>query len=74
MFNVSNEPVFTTEEAGGHMLVTENPNYIRKDLPAYIPQFFVLYKICNPSWKLYEDLCKIMKDFPIEKLQAMIDK
>ena len=36
-------PIFTTEKAGGKMLVTENPKYMRKDLPVYVPQFFVVY-------------------------------
>ena len=27
------------------MLVTENPEYMRKDLPKYVPQFFVV------NWK-----------------------
>lgn len=70
-------PIFTTEAAGGKMLVTENPAYIRKDLPKYIPQLMIYRidncKVCyvdqslNP-YKLIDD------NFPIEKLQAMIDK
>lgn len=67
-------PVFTTEAAEGHMLVTENPEYMRKDLPKYVPQLFVL----NWNWnntKVQEDIAKIIEEkFPIEKLQAMIDK
>jgi hypothetical protein len=40
MFNqLTNFPIFTTEELGGQMLVTENPKYMRKDLPVYVPQF-----------------------------------
>src|SRR6185369_1990949 len=35
-------PVFLPESQGGIMLTTENPNYFRKDLPAYVPQWFVL--------------------------------
>jgi hypothetical protein len=35
-------PVFTTEEEGGNMLVTENPDYFRKDLPNYVPQIFII--------------------------------
>jgi len=34
--------IFTTEAAGGRLLVTENPGYIRRDLPKYIPQLLVL--------------------------------
>ncbi len=36
-------PIFTTGAEDGSMLVTENPAYIRKDLPNYVPQFIVLY-------------------------------
>ena len=71
---MNEEPVFTTEEQGGNMLVTENPNYLRKDLPADVPQFFVItwWAYDHPwgkrFWKAIEER------FPIEKLQAMIDK
>jgi len=73
-------PIFTTGAEDGGMLVTENPAYIRKDLPKYVPQFIVLH------WSFISDFPllggaqgdyynKIMKaNFPIEKLQAMIDK
>jgi hypothetical protein len=67
-------PVFLSESEGGIMLTTENPNYFRKDLPAYIPQLFVL----TWSWgtkKWETDFRKAIEDnFPIEKLQAMIDQ
>ena len=70
-------PIFTTQAAGGKMLVTENPAYLKKDLSKYIPQL-IIYKVdnCNVCYadqslnpyKLIDD------NFPIEKLQAMIDK
>jgi len=70
-------PIFTTETAGGKMLVTENPAYFIKDLPKYIPQLIIYEiddcKVCyvDPSLNPY----KLIDDnFPIEKLQAMIDK
>ncbi len=34
--------VFETDPQRGRMLVTENPDYIRKDLPKYVPQVFVV--------------------------------
>ena len=70
-------PVFTTTEKKGRMLVTENPAYIRKDLPKYIPQIIVYYLnncsgcYADPSLNPYKLLDE---KFPIEKLQAMIDK
>jgi hypothetical protein len=67
-------PIFTTGAEDGSMLVTENPAYIRKDLPKYVPQFMVLYW----SWGDYANSKYFRQmleaNFPIEKLQAMIDK
>ena len=72
----SNPVVFETDLVKGFMLVTENPDYMRKELPGYIPQFMVLSWKWNvetyPAHKEYEK--KILQDFPMEKLQAMIDK
>jgi hypothetical protein len=68
--------IFTKQSAGGRMLVTENPAYMKKDLPKYIPQFMVFtWWDCrcgvDPSLNPYK---LINENFPIEKLQAMIDK
>ena len=67
-------PVFSTEEEGGSMLVTENPEYIRKDLPKDVPQFMVILWDCGTS-KPDKNLRKLFEEnFEVEKLQAMIDK
>lgn len=69
-------PIFIPDTEGGHMLVTENPAYFRKDLPKYIPQSFVLFT-ARIRWLFIpkNDPMDIMEEkFPIEKLQAMIDK
>lgn len=75
-----NTPIFATGPEGGKMLVTANREYIRKDLPKYVPQFMILY------WGWVSDFPKyggeqgvyyrkmLEANFPIEKLQAMIDK
>jgi hypothetical protein len=69
-------PVFTTQEKGGRLLVTENPAYMKKDLPKHIPQLMV-YIMWNgengpdPTKDVYY---LYYKDFPILSLQAMIDK
>jgi hypothetical protein len=71
-----NHAIFTTESAGGRLLVTENPGYMRKDLPKYIPQLFVL-TFGEEEWsaKQKNDALKVVKEnFPVVKLQAMIDK
>ena len=74
---VMNEgPIFLPEKDGGIMLVTDNPNYFRKDLPGYIPQLFVLSWSRSPVKAKWEtDFRKaIEENFPIEELKAMIDK
>ena len=67
---------FETDLQKGNMLITENPDYIRRDLPGYVPQFMVLQWKWNsdfyPAHKPQEKL--FLEEFPIEKLQAMIDK
>jgi len=70
-------PVFTTQAAGGKMLVTENPAYIRQDLPKYIPQLIIYRLSDGPGYFVDQSLnpYKLIDDnFPIEKLKAMIDK
>jgi len=68
-------PVFLPESEGGTMLATENPNYFRKDLPKYVPQFFIIEMIGwdGKEWSMNFKRA-IEENFPIEKLKAMIDK
>ncbi|HEX6848666.1 MAG TPA: hypothetical protein VF144_16890 [Chitinophagaceae bacterium] len=67
-------PVFENDPYYSGMLITENPDYIRKELPKHIPQFFLI------SWRCQEALPQkkvgeiISRYFPFEKLEAMIDK
>ena len=72
----TNTPVFTTQAKGGKMLVTENPDYFRKDLPKYVPQLMVYYLANADSFVGHSinPFKLIDEHFPIEKLQAMIDK
>lgn len=66
-------PIFV-EEDKGFMIVRTNPNYMRKDLPKYVPQFFVVEWYWN-DWKPQADVGKLIEEkFPFDKLQAMIDK
>jgi len=72
----TNYPIITPESEGGKMLATENPAYFRKDLPKYVPQLFVL-SLEKDGWSYTpkEEPIKLMEEnFPIEKLQVMIDK
>jgi hypothetical protein len=74
MYQFFDMPIFTKETEGGRMLVTENPDYIRKELPKYAPQIIVLLWWGSSS-PAQENIRKIIEaNFPIEKLQAMIDK
>ena len=67
-------PVFETDPKYGEMLITENPDYIRKDLQKYVPQFFLISwrcQVASPQKKVGEIISQF---FPFEKLEAMIDK
>jgi hypothetical protein len=66
-------PIFT-EETKGFMIVRANPNYMRKELPKYVPQFFAVSWKWN-DWPSQAHVCKLIEEhFPFGKLQAMIDK
>lgn len=68
------QSIFSTEAAGGRMMVTENPNYFRKDLPKYMPQFFVLkWSWSNEPWSSRFKKA-IEENFQIGNLMEMIDK
>jgi hypothetical protein len=66
--------IFTTEEKDGQALVTVNPDYVRKDLPPYMPQFMVVHW----QWQVGVASSYFRKmvetNLPIEKFQAMIDR
>jgi hypothetical protein len=67
-------PGIFTDEKNGWLLVIQNPEYMRKDLPKYVPQLFVVSWKWN-EWKPQADLAKLIEEeFPFDKLQAMIDK
>jgi hypothetical protein len=66
--------IFTTEEKEGQALVTVNPDYFRKDLPPYVPQFIVVHWFLYPGVAAANFRKLLDANFPIEKLQAMIDR
>ncbi len=70
----SSPSVFETNPERGLILVTENPQYIRRDFPIHVPQLFIV----SFTWDDLVPLKKIAEivgvKFPFEKLQAMIDK
>jgi hypothetical protein len=49
-----------THPLKGLMLVTENPDYIRKDLPKHAPQIFILARRCN-DWLPQKRVGEIME-------------
>ena len=64
--------IFDTDPLQANMVVIENRDYIRKDLPKHVPQLFVVNWEWS-NWAPQEKIAEIMeKDFPYEKLQAMI--
>jgi hypothetical protein len=66
--------IFDTDPLQASMVVIENRDYIRKDLPKHVPQLFVVHWEWS-NLAPQEKIDEIMeKDFPFEKLQAMIDK
>jgi hypothetical protein len=68
------EPIFETDPVYGLMMITENPDYVRKDLPKHVPQLFEINLVWN-AWAPQENFAKIFQEkFPTDKLQAMIDK
>jgi hypothetical protein len=67
-------PIFISEAEEGTMLITENPAYMRKDLPKYVPQILVLGLRWN-DWEPQKNISKVVEEkFPVERLQAMIDR
>ncbi len=70
---LNDEKIFV-DEKDGFLIVIENAEYMRKDLPKYVPQFFVV-KWTWEEWKPTADLAKLIEEnFPFDKLQEMIDK
>lgn len=68
------EPVFETDPALGVQVITENPDYIRKDFPKHVPQLFEINLVWN-DWAPQKNFATIFQEkFPTDKLQAMIDK
>jgi hypothetical protein len=66
--------IFDTDPLQANMVVIENRDYIRKDLPKHVPQLFVVNWEWS-DWAPQEKIAELMeKEFPYEKLQAMIDK
>lgn len=72
-------PILSTEEDNGGMLCTHNPAYIKKNLPKNVAQFIVVrwtwsefMPAGGAAGKYYRKMLE--ENFPIEKLQAMIDK
>jgi len=66
--------IFETDPQKGYMLVTENPDYIRKDLPAWIPQMIVLTWVWSEYIPHIEYQKLFEENFPVEMLETMIDR
>lgn len=66
--------VFETEAQGGKQLVTANPNYFKKQFAPAVPQMMILYWKWEKGVASQDFKQQMDTNFPIEKLQAMIDK
>jgi hypothetical protein len=65
---------FTTIQNGGQMKVAANPDFFKNGLPYYRPQFMVLFwrwERTNPASMNF--VRQLEADFPVERLQAMLD-
>ncbi len=56
------------------MLVTPDPGYFNMKLPHYVPQFMVLLWEWDKNAPALDFKKQIEENFPVEKLQAMLDK
>ena len=65
---------FSTLEKGGQLLVTVNPSYFNKQLPAYAAQLIVLYWRWDKNPASMNFKKEFEANFPLEKLVAMLDK
>ena len=65
---------FPTEEQGGHMLVVADPGYFNTKLPHCAPQFIVLLWTWDNKTPALDFKKQFEDNFPVEKLQAMLDK
>ena len=66
--------IFDTDPLQASMVVIENRDYIRKDLPKHVPQLFVVEWTWSDDISLKKIDQLMEQDFPFQKLQAMIDK
>ncbi len=67
---------FSTLENGGQMMVQPNNNYFNMKLPRHMPQLMVLRWRSESNNNAPSQFFKkqFEANFPIDKLQAMIDK
>lgn len=68
-------PIFVTEAENGSMLITLNSAYVKNDLPKHVPQVLVLQWTWDDTKEATRNIAKLVEEnFPIEKLEAMIDR
>ena len=65
---------FSTDAKGGHQLVRLNPDYFNNKLPAYIPQFLVVYWRWDKGKAEENFKNQLEANFNFTALQEMIDK
>ena len=65
---------FSTDEEGGQMMVTLNPDYFDSKLPKYVPQFLIVYWRWEKRKATENFKDQIEKNFDFNALKEMIDK
>jgi len=72
--HISEFEKFSSDETGGRRLVQLNPDYFNNKLPAYVPQFLVVYWMWNTEKPSIDFAKNIENNFNFKALQAMLDK
>jgi hypothetical protein len=65
---------FASLERGGQMLVTIDPSYFNKQLPAFAAQLIVLYWRWDKNPASMNFKKEFEENFPVDKLKTMLDK
>jgi hypothetical protein len=72
--HVSGFEKFSSDEKGGRRLVQLNPDYFNNKLPAYAPQFLVVYWMWDTQKPSLDFAKNIENNFNFKALQLMLDK
>ncbi len=72
--NIAFKGYFVRQGNAGIKLITFTSSYFNKALPRYVPQYMVVYWRWSPNPSNLKFAKQFEENFPLEKLQALIDK